>query len=230
MKVLVCTESEILGAVAVHALTAEGHGVIADTRPDAFGPEVQAAEALLVSPSLAKTAIRLLRERGFEGRAILFSDDESEVLLPQVGPLGADGALTASPIEGFGDRFMEALKQRRRVLIVDDSEMAAELLGAELEPKGFEILYAPGAEEATRLILDKATRPDLVLLDINMPNVDGKQYCRFLKQNHLFRGIKVVLCSGQERAEVEAAAAECGADGFILKDEFLGDWLSKQVG
>lgn len=230
MKVLVCTESEILGAVAAHALDAEGHGVLAEARPEAFGPEVAAAEALLVSPALAKTAIRLLRDRGFEGRALLFSDDEQEALSAQVGPLGADGALTASPIEGFGARFVEALKQRRRVLIVDDSAMAAELLGAELEPKGFQIAYAPDAEEATRLILDKESRPDLILLDINMPDVDGKQYCRFLKQNHLFRGIKVVLCSGQERAAVEAAAAECGADGFILKDEFLGDWLSKQVG
>src|SRR5690606_22526329 len=96
--------------------------------------------------------------------------------------------------------------------------------------KGFQIFYAADAEEATRIILKKETRPDLVLLDINMPNVDGRQFCRFLKQNQLFRGIKVVLCSGQERAAVEAAAAECGADGYILKDEFLGDWLTRQVG
>src|SRR5690606_7650354 len=225
-----CTESEILGAVAVHALGAEGHEVFVETRPEAFGPEVGAADALLVSPTLAKQAIRMLRERGFEGRSLLFSDDDLEPLLEQVAPLGADGALCAAPMEGFGERFVEALRQRRRVLIVDDSAIAAELLGAELEPKGFQIFYAADAEEATRIILKKETRPDLVLLDINMPNVDGRQFCRFLKQNQLFRGIKVVLCSGQERAAVEAAAAECGADGYILKDEFLGDWLTRQVG
>lgn len=230
MKVLVCTESEILGALAGHALFAEGHQVIAEDRPESLAADTGGAEALLVSPSLAKTGIRLLRERGFEGRALLFSDDAQEALEAQVGALGADGALTASPIETLGERFVQALAQRRRILIVDDSAIAAELLGAELEPKGFQIFYAADAEEATRIILKKETRPDLILLDINMPDVDGRQFCRFLKQNQLFRGIKVVLCSGQERAAVEAAAAECGADGFILKDEYLGRWLTEQIG
>src|SRR5690606_39186981 len=99
MKVIVCTESEILGAVAVHGLGAEGHGVFVEARPEAFGDEVGEAEALLVCPTLAKGAIRILRERGFEGRALLFSDEELEPLFQKVAPLGADGALSASPLE-----------------------------------------------------------------------------------------------------------------------------------
>lgn len=230
MKVLVCTESEILGAVAVHALFAGGHEVVVEGRPEPLVTEAKAAGALLVSPTLAKTAVRLLREQGFEGRALLFSDEPQEELDAKVAELGADGALTASPIEELNDRFHAALQQRRRVLIVDDSEVAAELLGAELAPKGFEVHYASNAEEATQLILKRPTRPDLILLDINMPDVDGEQFCRFLKKNQLFRGIKVVLCSGEERERVEAVAAACGADGFILKDEFLGQWVTEQVG
>jgi CheY-like chemotaxis protein len=230
MKVLVCTESEILSAVAVHALFAGGHEVVAEGRPEPLIPEAEAAGALLVSPSLAKAAVRLLREQGFEGRALLFSDEPQERLDALVAELDADGAVTASPIEALSDRFLAALRQRRRVLIVDDSELAAELLGAELSPKGFEVHYASNAEAATQLILKRPTRPDLILLDINMPDVDGEQFCRFLKQNQLFRGIKVILCSGEERERVEAVAEACGADGFILKDEFLGRWVTEQVG
>lgn len=230
MKVLVCSDSEILRAVAVHSLVSEGHDVVADERPEPLVDEAAGAGALLVSPLVAKSAIRLLRDRGFEGRALLFGDDPQEQLEERVAESGADGAVAASPLEGFGSRFVDALNRRRRVLIVDDSELAAQLLGAELAPKGFEIHYASNAEEATRLILKRPTRPDLILLDINMPDVDGAQFCRFLKQNQLFRGIKVVLCSGQEKEKVEEAARSCGADGFILKDEFLGRWVSEQVG
>jgi len=229
MKVLICSESEILGALAGHALFTAGHEVITEGRPELLANRAEGADALLVSPGLAKGGIRLLREKGFEGRSLLFSDDPQEDLEAQAAALGAEGALCASPIETLGERFLQALAQRRRILIVDDSEIAAELLRAELEPKGFQIAYARDAEEATRIILKKETRPDLVLLDINMPDVDGRQFCRFLKQNQLFRGIKVVLCSGQSRAEVEAAAADCGADGFILKDEYLGRWLTEQI-
>jgi hypothetical protein len=41
----------------------------------------------------------------------------------------------------------------------------------------------------------------------------------------MFRSIKVIFCSGEEREKVKRLAGECGADGFILKDEFLGKWI-----
>ena len=83
------------------------------------------------------------------------------------------------------------------MLIVDDSEIVAQLLKAELEAKGFEIQYAPDAEKATSIILKRQTRPDLILLDINMPKVDGAQFCRFVKKNEMFKSIKVLFCSGE---------------------------------
>ncbi|MGC3997967.1 MAG: response regulator [Anaeromyxobacter sp.] len=63
----------------------------------------------------------------------------------------------------------------------------ARLLQEELEAKGFDIQYAPDAEKATSIILKRQTRPDLILLDINMPKVDGAQFCRFVKKNEMFR-------------------------------------------
>jgi len=115
------------------------------------------------------------------------------------------------------------------VLIVDDSEKTARLIEAELAGKGFEILRATSADEATRLIVKEKTRPDMVLLDVIMPGVDGRHFCRFVKSNEMFSDVKVVLCSSMDVSELEAAAESCGADGFIHKESILGKWVLDQL-
>ena len=120
--------------------------------------------------------------------------------------------------------------QPKRVLIVDDSELTIKMLQMELGATGLEVLAATSAEEATRIVAKPATRPDLVLLDVNMPGIDGGQFCKFIKKNSLFEGIKVVFCSGMEPEALKALAAECGADGFVHKDDYLGRWVSSQCG
>ena len=81
-----------------------------------------------------------------------------------------------------------------------------------------------------RMLARRETRPDLILLDVKMPRIDGPQFCRFVKRNERFRGIKVILCTGAARDTVEQLAAECGADGFLFKDEFLGKWVAEHAG
>jgi CheY-like chemotaxis protein len=113
---------------------------------------------------------------------------------------------------------------------VDDNEIVARFLERELAGKGFEVLYAPNAEAATTILARRETRPDLILLDVKMPRIDGPQFCRFVKRNERFRGIKVILCTGAARETVEQLAADCGADGFLFKDEFLGKWIAENAG
>ena len=117
----------------------------------------------------------------------------------------------------------------KRVLIVDDSEITIKLIESELEGKGFEIITATRAEDASQLIIKKATRPHLVLLDINMPNVDGAQFCKFIKGNAMFEGVKVVFCSGMDEKRLKELAEECGADGYVTKDSFLGKWVQDNI-
>lgn len=112
-------------------------------------------------------------------------------------------------------------KRKPRILIVDDSEMTARIIEADLVSKGFEVHVADSAEKATKIILKKQTRPDLVLLDVRMPDVDGEQFCRFIKGNSLFAGIKVLLCSGENVEELQRIVREAGADGYVPKDAVL---------
>lgn len=119
---------------------------------------------------------------------------------------------------------------KKRVLVVDDSETTSALLAAELTAKGFEVHTAGSADDATRIILKKQTRPDLILLDVNMPNVSGEQFCRFVKGNSLFSSIKVLLCSGESPDELRRICKEAGADGFVTKDAVLSQLVAKEFG
>lgn len=124
----------------------------------------------------------------------------------------------------------KAEARKKRLLIVDDSEMVAHVLEGELSARGFEVHVADSAEKATRIILKKQTRPDLVLLDVRMPNVNGEQLCRFIKGNSLFSGIKVLLCSGESPDELRRICREAGADGFVTKDAVLAKVLATELG
>ena len=230
MKILVCCESEIVREGVALALASAGHDVHAEADPFALVPSIPGAGVLLVDAARGRKAVPLMRDRGFLGRSLLLGDGPSEELGRLADEVGADGSLAASPPEDLARRLAAAIGGRRRVLIVDDSEIVARLLKAELERKGFEIQYAPDAEKATSIILKRATRPDLILLDINMPKVDGAQFCRFVKKNEMFRSIKVLFCTGEARERAAALAQECGADGYILKDEFLGKWIVDNAG
>ncbi len=230
MKVLICNQSEILRGVVSLALEAAGHQVFAGADPFALVSLIAGSGALLVDEARGKQAVALMRERGFSGRSLLLSDAPKEELERQAREIGADGSLATSPPDDLAWRFAAAIGAPHRVLIVDDSEIVARLLREELEARGFEIQYAPDAEKAASIILKRQTRPDLILLDINMPKVDGAQFCRFVKKNDMFRSIKVIFCSGESREKMAALSAECGADGYIHKDQLLGKWIVDNVG
>ena len=225
MKILICADSGLLLQLAGLALEPAGHQVTPATDPFALVAEAASAQVLLVDAAKARQAAALLRDRGFVGRALLLADGAAEDLGAVAREAQLDGVVELSPPEGLPARLLLALERKRKVLIVDDSEIVARLLAQDLEAKGFEIQYAPDAEKATSIILKRATRPDLILLDINMPKVDGAQFCRFLKKNSMFRSIKVLFCSGEDREKVQRLVQECGADGYILKDEYLGKWI-----
>jgi CheY-like chemotaxis protein len=140
---------------------------------------------------------------------------------PSAPAVSSGGFPSAAKMTAAGGR-------KPRILIVDDSEMTARIIEADLVSKGFEVHIADSADKATKIILKKQTRPDLVLLDVRMPNVNGEQFCRFIKSNSLFKGIKVLLCSGENIEELQRICREAGADGYVPKDAVLGNLVAKE--
>ena len=101
------------------------------------------------------------------------------------------------------------------VLIVDDDERLREYVRVNLEMEGYAVREAGNAEEGLS-VLEEAT-PDLVLLDVMMPEVDGWEMLRRVQERHGVGSIPVIMFSGKTEEETEGEAAARGAQGFIGK-------------
>jgi putative two-component system response regulator len=101
------------------------------------------------------------------------------------------------------------------VLIVDDIAGNARLVETLLAPDGHTVRTAGGGAEALQLI--QADPPDLVLMDVIMPNVDGFEACRVIKQDPSTRLIPVVLVTALDSTATRLRGLEAGADDFVSK-------------
>jgi excisionase family DNA binding protein len=106
---------------------------------------------------------------------------------------------------------MQTGSGRRRVLIVDDEQSIRELLSEHLMQRNtpYEVSTASDGFEAGRLVA--TFRPDVVLLDLRMPGVDGFQICRTIKADPESAKTTVIAMTGYYSPETEARVLECGA-------------------
>jgi len=102
-----------------------------------------------------------------------------------------------------------------RILVVDDVEANIRLLQAKLEAEYYEVLAAP--DGPTALALAASEKPDIVLLDVMMPGMDGFAVCRRLKDDAETRHIPVVLLTALDGRADRVTGLEAGADDFLTK-------------
>lgn len=105
------------------------------------------------------------------------------------------------------------MEPKPRILVADDEPAITALVSEILVYAGFEVLRAHGGAEV--LVLARAERPRLVMLDVMMPDLDGRDACRALKMDPELRHVPVVLFSSAEAEDVHWRAA--GADAFLQK-------------
>jgi PAS domain S-box-containing protein len=114
----------------------------------------------------------------------------------------------------------------RRALVVDNDKFYVEFLAEILDQEGYQVTKAYDGMEAMEL-LDQG-RPDLVVLDIVMPKIDGDRVCRYIKGTPRLRDIPVVILSGTLVEDQEKVLA-MGADAYVVKgrlDELRGNVLA----
>lgn len=116
-------------------------------------------------------------------------------------------------------RFSDAVfkkPSKKRVVLADDDSSVLKMTKARLEHAGYEVLTATNGEEVLSCL--RANGPvDLLLLDVQMPKLDGYQVCQQLKQDMGTAGIPVLLFSGAESARLSDKCIEVGANDWIEK-------------
>lgn len=114
------------------------------------------------------------------------------------------------------------MSDKQRILIVDDERQITRVLSRGLTTKGYDVHVAADGEAALQTFVD--WHPDLVITDLSMPNMNGLELCRRLRN---FSEVPIIILSvkGEERAKVEALDA--GADDYVTKPFGIDELLAR---
>ncbi len=113
----------------------------------------------------------------------------------------------------------------KRILVVDDEIGALTLIGIMLERGGFEVVKAKDAEQAL-VVLDHDT-PDLIILDVMMPGMDGIELCRVLRQRQDTVQTPVLILSARGDAKSVMSGMDAGASDYLPKPILHHDLVAK---
>ncbi|MDD2296406.1 MAG: response regulator [Sphaerochaetaceae bacterium] len=125
---------------------------------------------------------------------------------------------------GFTDTIAEITKgiepyaekgMKKRLLILDDKIAIAKIISVYLS-NDFDITYFDTPVKGIEWLYEGNT-PDLIILDIRMPEMNGDEFLSYIKKNGLFKDIPVIILSGEESSATRIRMLEEGADDYILK-------------
>jgi two-component system, chemotaxis family, chemotaxis protein CheY len=124
------------------------------------------------------------------------------------------------------DELLGRTKTKKKVIVVDDAEFVRDSLKRILSENGCEVI-GEATEGGELLNMLKIKKPDLIILDINMPGMDGMTTLQNVMKNYL--NIKVIMCSAVTDKEVIDSTIALGASGYITKP-FLPDKIITSIG
>jgi len=122
------------------------------------------------------------------------------------------------------------MAEKKRILLLDDSTITLEMEKAVLEDRGYKVAIASNLLEFQKEL--DAFQPEIILTDLMMPDISGKDIVRVLKQDFHTEKIPIILFSSKADDELEQIAEQAGADGFLSKShgiEKLGDMVDELV-
>lgn len=134
--------------------------------------------------------------------------------------------METAAINSLNYKLPMSAKTQPKVLVVDDDDAIRRLVHKYLADQGFSVIHTDNGSEA--LILVRESRPDIVLMDVELPGLDGQAACRVLKREASTRNIPVVFMSGARKDEKDVLAGfEGGADDYVMKPFSLSVLLAR---
>ncbi|MFC1703894.1 response regulator transcription factor [Candidatus Omnitrophota bacterium] len=114
----------------------------------------------------------------------------------------------------------------KKILIVDDSEFDREIMKRFLTKAGYDnLVLAETGEEGLQKA--RTEQPDLIVLDVMLPKLDGFKICRMLKFDEKYKDIPILMCTSLAREADEATGFEVGANDYITKNFDPPDLIAK---
>lgn len=111
------------------------------------------------------------------------------------------------------------------ILLVDDEPGIVKMVARRLEAQGYAVRIASDGEEALHEV--EMERPDLLILDVMLPKIDGFEVCRRLKGSEATHDIPVLMLTAMSQARDRKTAMECGADVYLSKPFRSAEFLEK---
>ena len=122
------------------------------------------------------------------------------------------------------------MAEKKKILLLDDSTITLEMEKAVLEDRGYKVAIASNLLEFQKEL--DAFQPEIILTDLMMPDISGKDIVRVLKQDFHTEKIPIILFSSKGDDELQEIAEQAGADGFLSKShgiDRLGDMVDEMV-
>jgi len=113
---------------------------------------------------------------------------------------------------------------KHRILLVDDELSMVRIVGKRLEVEGFDVEVAMDGQEA--LTRARAQLPDLIILDLRLPKLNGDEVCRTLRQDPGSRRVPIIMFTAKAQAHEQQLGMECGANAFISKPFHVQELIS----
>ena len=112
-----------------------------------------------------------------------------------------------------------------KILIADDSDMMRKIAKMSVEKGGFSVVEAANGAQAVEVALTEL--PQLILLDAEMPEMDGWEASKALKSNPATANIPILICTGHDLSDEGDLIKECGVGGYISKPYNPGQMIAK---
>jgi type IV pilus assembly protein PilB len=196
-----CNHTGYLGRVPVAELLTPSDGLREAIGRGATAQEIRAAMRAAGFPTMRDRALALV------ATGVTSIEEVNRVLTDDAGSVHA------------------ASRERKRVLVTDDEPITRMLVKLLLEREHFDVLEATNGRDA----VDLATRerPDLLLIDLNMPEMDGYQAINVLRKNLALATLPIIVLTAEDGPGVEKRVLELGADDYIIKPFDPGILLSR---
>ena len=115
-----------------------------------------------------------------------------------------------------GDRVQPRNGERHTVLVIEDDAALLKLLGEILNTAGFEVRFARNREEL-KVELNRKPRPDIALLDLSLPDMDGFEVLEKMRGHPTLAELPVIIMTGRSQAHHMTRGLALGADGYVTK-------------